>query len=79
MQQNIIWTNDTDQIDAIIDDWKQEAAHLATAMAENPKETMADATYGVDVILEKAWTYVVGECELPAPPRLVVALDFLVE
>ena len=46
MQQNIIWTNDTDQIDAIIDDWKQEAAHLATAMAENPKETMADATYG---------------------------------
>lgn len=67
MQQNIIWTNDTDQIDAIIDDWKQEAAHLATAMAENPKETMADATYGVDVILEKAWKYVVGECELPAP------------
>ena len=63
MQQNIIWTNDTDQIDAIIDDWKQEAAHLATAMAENPKETMADATYGVDVILEKAWKYVVGECE----------------
>lgn len=54
MQQNIIWTNDTDQIDAIIDDWKQEAAHLATAMAENPKETMADATYGVDVILGKA-------------------------
>ena len=52
MQQNIIWTNDTDQIDAIIDDWKQEAAHLATAMAENPKETMADATYGVDVIDE---------------------------
>lgn len=47
MQQNIIWTNDTDQIDAIIDDWKQEAAHLATAMAENPKETMADAMYGV--------------------------------
>ena len=58
MQQNIIWTNDTDQIDAIIDDWKQEAAHLATDMAENPKETMADATYGVDVILEKAWKYV---------------------
>ena len=79
MQQNIIWTNDTDQIDAIIDDWKQEAAHLATAMAENPKETMADATYGVDVILEKAWKYVVGECELPAPQRLVEAIESIDE
>ena len=79
MQQNIIWTNDTDQIDAIIDDWKQEAAHLATAMAENPKETMADATYGVDVILEKAWKYVVGECELPVPQRLVEAIESIDE
>lgn len=79
MQQNIIWTNDTDQIDAIIDDWKQEAAHLATAMAENPKETMADATYGVDVILEKAWKYVVGECELPAPQRLVETIESIDE
>lgn len=79
MQQNIIWTNDTDQIDAIIDDWKQEAAHLATAMAENPKETVADATYGVDVILEKAWKYVVGECELPAPQRLVEAIESIDE
>lgn len=42
MQQNIIWTNDTDQIDAIIDDWKQEAAHLATAMAENPKKPIEE-------------------------------------
>ena len=67
MQQNIIWTNDTDQIDAIIDDWKQEAAHLATAMAENPKETMADAMYGVDVILEKAWKYVVGGVRTAGP------------
>ncbi len=79
MQQNIIWTNDTDQIDAIIDDWKQEAAHLATAMAENPKETMADATYGVDVILEKAWKYVVGEYELPAPQRLVETIESIDE
>lgn len=79
MQQNIIWTNDTDQIDAIIDDWKQEAAHLATAMAENPKETMADAAYGVDVILEKAWKYVVGECELPVPQRLVEAIESIDE
>lgn len=50
MQQNIIWTNDTDQIDAIIDDWKQEAAHLATAMAENPKETMADPTSRAELV-----------------------------
>ncbi len=78
-RQNIIRTNDTDQIDAIIDDWKQEAAHLATAMAENPKETMADATYGVDVILEKAWKYVVGECELPVPQRLVEAIESIDE
>ena len=70
MQQNIIWTNDTDQIDVIIDDWKQEAAHLATAMAENPKETMADATYGVDVV---------GECELPVPQRLVEAIESIDE
>ena len=72
--------NDTDQIDAIIDDWKQEAAHLVTAMAENPKETMADATYGVDVILEKAWKSTSwGRCELPVPQRLVEAIESIDE
>ncbi|MBM6747396.1 hypothetical protein H6G88_08900 [Bifidobacterium ruminantium] len=75
MQQNIIWTNDTDQIDAIIDDWKREAAKLAPHMARNPKETMADTTYGVDTILEKAWEHVVGEYELPTPQRLVEAIE----
>lgn len=77
--QNIIWTNDTDQIDAIIADWKQEATGLATAMANNPKEAMADATYGVDVILGKAWEYVVGEYELPTPRRLAEAIEAIDE
>ena len=77
--QNIIWSNDTDQIDAIIDDWKQEATQLAEAMANNPKETMADATYGVDVILDKAWEYAVEEYELPTPQRLVEAIEAIDE
>ena len=77
--QNIIWSNDTDQIDAIIDDWKQEATQLAEAMANNTKETMADATYGVDVILDKAWEYAVGEYELPTPQRLVEAIEAIDE
>lgn len=79
MQQNIIWTNDTDQIDAIIDDWKQEAAHLATAMAENPKETMADATYGVDVILERHGNTSWGSTNCRPPQRLVEAIESIDE
>ena len=79
IMQNIIWSNDIDQIDAIIDDWKQEATQLAEAMANNPKETMADAVYGVDVILEKAWEDVVGEYELPTPQQLVEAIEAIDE
>ena len=31
--QNIIWTNDTGQIDAIIEEWRQEALSLAVDLS----------------------------------------------
>ena len=68
--QNIIWTNDTGQIDAIIEEWRQEALSLAVDMARNPKETVDEATYGVDVILNKAWKNIVDGYEIPTAQRL---------
>lgn len=65
--ENIIWTNDTGQIDAIIEDWRQDALALAAAMAENPRGTVDETEYGTGLILEKAWEAVVDEYEIPTP------------
>lgn len=35
--QNVIWSNDTDRIDSIVDYWKEEAARLSEDMAEDPR------------------------------------------
>ena len=75
--QNIIWTNDTGQIDAIIEEWRQEALSLAVDMAKNPKETVDEATYGVDVILNKAWKNIVDGYEIPTAQRLFETINSL--
>lgn len=72
--ENIIWTNDTGQIDAIIEDWRQDALALAAAMAENPRGTVDETEYGTGLILEKAWEAVVDEYEIPTPRRLSDAI-----
>ncbi len=72
--ENIIWTNDTSQIDAIIEDWKQEALDLAEAMSKNPKETIAETGYGTGLILEQAWESIVDDYEIPTPQRLSEAI-----
>lgn len=53
--QNVIWSNDTDRIDSIVDYWKEEAARLSEDMAKDPKGTIDDACWPVTDILDRAW------------------------
>lgn len=55
--QNVIWSNDTDRIDSIIDYWKEEAARAAEDMAKDPKGAIDDAFWQVADILDRAWRH----------------------
>lgn len=63
--QNVIWSNDTDRIDSIIDHWKEEAARAAEDMAKDPKGVIDDAFWQVADILDRAWRQAVDDYELP--------------
>lgn len=63
--QNVIWSNDTDRIDSIVDYWKKEAARLSEDMAKDPKCTIDDAFWPVTDILDRAWRQAVSDYELP--------------
>lgn len=58
--QNVIWSNDTDRIDSIVDYWKEEAARLSEDMAKDPKGTIASIVnmdnIG-DIIADSPWQH----------------------
>lgn len=68
--QNVIWSNDTDRIDSIVDYWKEEAARLSEDMAKDPKGTIDDACWPVTDILDRAWRQAISDYELPTAERL---------
>lgn len=69
--QNVIWSNDTDRIDSIVDYWKEEAARAAEDMAKDPKGTIDDACWPVTDILDRAWRQAVSDYELPTVASVV--------
>lgn len=75
--QNVIWSNDTDRIDSIVDYWKEEAARLSEDMAKDPKGTIDDACWPVTDILDRAWRQAVSDYELPTAARLIEIIDDL--
>ena len=75
--QNVIWSNDTDRIDSIVDYWKEEAARAAEDMAKDPKGTIDDAFWQVADILDRAWRQAVSDYELPTAARLIEIIDDL--
>lgn len=75
--QNVIWSNDTDRIDSIVDYWKEEAARLSEDMAKDPKGTIDDAFWPVTDILNRAWRQAVSDYELPTAARLIEIIDDL--
>ena len=75
--QNVIWSNDTDRIDSIVDYWKEEAARLSEDMAKDPKGTIDDAFWPVTDILDRAWRQAVSDYELPTAARLIEIIDDL--
>lgn len=70
MTRNIIWSNDTERIEAIIEDWRDGALQLAERMANDPKGTLGEAYDGERVILDKAWNGILDEGEVPTGRRL---------
>ena len=75
--QNVIWSNDTDRIDSIVDYWKEEAARAAEDMAKDPKGTIEDAFWQVADILDRAWRQAVDDYELPTAERLIEIIEDL--
>lgn len=75
--QNVIWSNDTDRIDSIVDYWKEEAARAAEDMAKDPKGTIDDAFWQVADILDRAWRRAVDDYELPTAERLIEIIEDL--
>lgn len=75
--QNVIWSNDTDRIDSIVDYWKEEAARLSEDMAKDPKGTIDDACWPVTDILDRAWRQAISDYELPTAARLIEIIDDL--
>lgn len=75
--QNVIWSNDTDRIDSIVDYWKEEATRLSEDMAKDPKGTIKDAFWPVTDILDRAWRRAVSGYELPTEARLIEIIDDL--
>lgn len=75
--QNVIWSNDTDRIDSIIDYWKTEAKSMAKDMAKDPKGTIEDAFWQVADILDRAWKQAVDDYELPTAERLIEIIEDL--
>lgn len=75
--QNVIWSNDTDRIDSIVDYWKEEAARLSEDMAKDPKGTIDDACWPVTDILDRAWRQSISDYELPTAARLIEIIDDL--
>ena len=75
--QNVIWSNDTDRIDSIIDHWKEEAARAAEDMAKDPKGAIDDAFWQVADILDRAWRQAVDDYELPTAERLIEIIEDL--
>lgn len=75
--QNVIWSNDTDRIDSIVDYWKEEAARAAEDMAKDPKGTIDDAFWQVADILDRAWRQAVDDYELPTAERLIEIIEDL--
>lgn len=75
--QNVIWSNDTDRIDSIVDYWKEEAARLSEDMAKDPKGTIDDACWAVTDILDRAWKQAISDYELPTAERLIEIIEDL--
>lgn len=75
--QNVIWSNDTDRIDSIVDYWKEEAARLSEDMAKDPKGTIDDACWPVTDILDRAWRQAISDYELPTAARLIEIIEDL--
>lgn len=61
MTRNIIWSNDIEQIEAIIEGWKKEALRLTERMANDPRGALEEACDGERTILDKAWNGILDE------------------
>lgn len=70
MTRNIIWSNDTEHIEAIIEEWKGGALRLTEGMADDPNGTLREACAGERIILDKAWNGILDEGRSPAARRL---------
>lgn len=70
MTRNIIWSNDTEHIEAIIEEWKDGALRLTEGMADDPNGTLREACAGERIILDKAWNGILDEGRSPAARRL---------
>lgn len=71
---NIIWSNDADQLDAVIGMWTADARAKAADMAADPGRTLADAYHGEGLILETAW-HALPAGTAPTAASLAEAID----